>query len=476
MYDLFLLIKYLDESVCTQKDAEEVIVELIENTSLKLLSPPEFVEDKLKLFNSFKYELTSNNLIDYYELVKEWCSSRSYNGWLKVYSTSSDEFLTYQAQVFTRVSELSIGNFIDYKTYIKHIDLKPENSKRIVIDFEHDMQKVTCYIITENEWYKLSFEYTSVEGFVVGDIFHEDFSMYLPIKSPPKVWMASKTDIDSQRQTCFKRNAEAKQWPEEKVEENVLKFVHWYRHNAVGKCKPEIFGSCSVFQFCIDSSSIENSDTIENFSHKQVIAGFLKHRYTVYFSPIVYPEGEQSFRSSIIEKLIKSVPEPLDVAKIRFSIRYGILMLVSKGTRFTDQFNINGDVYLSLQNLIKSLKHEEELLPLIKTFALLCNKLDQQRFINISKQLRDIFVQEKERFNERDVLVEKSKNLLMIRRISITPTRILFQPPELNTSNRVLRQYIPDNFVRVSFRDEDFGPLNLSWEYEQSHNSVSILI
>ena len=474
MYDLVLFIKYLNESVC-DTDAEEVIAELIENTSLKLQSAPEFVEDKHKLFNSYKYELTSSQFIDYYELVKEWCSERGFNGWLKAYSPSSEEVLTYQAQIFTRVSELSIGNFIDYRKYIRHIDLKPVNSKRIIIDFEHDMQKITCYIITVNEWYKLSFEYTSVEGFVVGDIFHSDFSMYLPIKSPPKVWMASKNDIDSQRQKCFRMHAEAQQWPEEKQEENILKYVHWYRHNAVGTCKPEIFGSCSVFQFCIDSGTIENSDEIENFSHKQVIAGFLKHRYSVFFSPIDTIE-EQPFRSNIIEKLIQFIPDSLNCAKIRFSIRYGILMLVSKGTRFTDQFDISGKIYSTMQSLIKSLKHEEELMPLIKTFAILCNKLEQQRFINISSDLQTIFDQEKGRFNEKDVLAEKSKNLLLIRRINITPTRILFQPPELNTSNRVLRKFNPDNFVRVSFRDEDFGPLNLSWEYDQPQNSVSLTL
>ena len=57
----------------------------------------------------------------------------------------------------------------------------------------------------------------------------------------------------------------------------------------------------------------------------------------------------------------------------------------------------------------------------------------------------------------------------------------MFQPPELNTSNRVIREFDHDNFVRVSFRDEDFGPLNLNIEYDRHHgtektieNSVSI--
>ena len=89
-----------------------------------------------------------------------------------------------------------------------------------------------------------------------------------------------------------------------------------------------------------------------------------------------------------------------------------------------------------------------------------------------------MFEQEKIRMNDRDSLGEKALKikLFSIRRIAITPARILFQPPELNTSNRVIREFDHDNFVRVSFRDEDFGPLNLNWEYDKHHNASNPII
>ncbi|KAG6550167.1 hypothetical protein Mapa_008124 [Marchantia paleacea] len=47
---------------------------------------------------------------------------------------------------------------------------------------------------------------------------------------------------------------------------------------------------------------------------------------------------------------------------------------------------------------------------------------------------------------------------MLVRRVIITPTRVLCLPPEIECSNRVLRYYsgITDRFVRVTFLDENF--------------------
>lgn len=49
-----------------------------------------------------------------------------------------------------------------------------------------------------------------------------------------------------------------------------------------------------------------------------------------------------------------------------------------------------------------------------------------------------------------------------IHKVLITPTRILFQPPQYEVTNRVVRDYglSSDCFLRVSFLDENLLPLN----------------
>ncbi|EQC30278.1 hypothetical protein SDRG_12128 [Saprolegnia diclina VS20] len=48
-----------------------------------------------------------------------------------------------------------------------------------------------------------------------------------------------------------------------------------------------------------------------------------------------------------------------------------------------------------------------------------------------------------------------------VRRALVTPLRIVLEPPQVDASNRILRQYAQhiDRFLRVSFVDEHFGPL-----------------
>ncbi|XP_022775725.1 probable RNA-dependent RNA polymerase 1 [Durio zibethinus] len=52
--------------------------------------------------------------------------------------------------------------------------------------------------------------------------------------------------------------------------------------------------------------------------------------------------------------------------------------------------------------------------------------------------------------------------LVAVRRIQVTPSKVYFCGPELNLSNRVLRNYIRDidNFIRVSFVDEELGKIH----------------
>ncbi|XP_022775726.1 probable RNA-dependent RNA polymerase 1 [Durio zibethinus] len=52
--------------------------------------------------------------------------------------------------------------------------------------------------------------------------------------------------------------------------------------------------------------------------------------------------------------------------------------------------------------------------------------------------------------------------LVAVRRIQVTPSKVYFCGPELNISNRVLRNYIRDidNFIRVSFVDEELGKIH----------------
>ncbi|XP_043704234.1 probable RNA-dependent RNA polymerase 1 [Telopea speciosissima] len=57
--------------------------------------------------------------------------------------------------------------------------------------------------------------------------------------------------------------------------------------------------------------------------------------------------------------------------------------------------------------------------------------------------------------------ISSGTGLVYVRRVQITPSKVYFYGPEVNVSNRVLRNYSNyiDNFIRVSFVDEDFDKM-----------------
>ncbi|KAI7725319.1 hypothetical protein M8C21_029667, partial [Ambrosia artemisiifolia] len=73
------------------------------------------------------------------------------------------------------------------------------------------------------------------------------------------------------------------------------------------------------------------------------------------------------------------------------------------------------------------------------------------------------FIIEEYRTNKRlkSPTISLDSGLVYVRRVQITPSKVYFCGPEVNVSNRVLRQYSNyiDNFLRVSFLDEELEKL-----------------
>ena len=51
--------------------------------------------------------------------------------------------------------------------------------------------------------------------------------------------------------------------------------------------------------------------------------------------------------------------------------------------------------------------------------------------------------------------------MMLMRRATVTPMRIIYHYPEAFSSNRVVREFKPDLFMRLRFRDEDMRKLNM---------------
>lgn len=63
---------------------------------------------------------------------------------------------------------------------------------------------------------------------------------------------------------------------------------------------------------------------------------------------------------------------------------------------------------------------------------------------------------------------------MLVARVLVTPTRIVRLPPEVELSNRVLRQYKDhtDRFIRISFGEENSGILHLGPRVANSRDLI----
>jgi len=87
-----------------------------------------------------------------------------------------------------------------------------------------------------------------------------------------------------------------------------------------------------------------------------------------------------------------------------------------------------------------------------------------------SEAEQDMFCQPEETFRrimetpnlrpKRFMVKHTPSHCAMVKRLVVTPTRLLFGPEEILQNNRVLRNFNPSNFLCVNIRDEDFSMIS----------------
>ncbi|XP_055939511.1 uncharacterized protein LOC129969117 [Argiope bruennichi] len=117
------------------------------------------------------------------------------------------------------------------------------------------------------------------------------------------------------------------------------------------------------------------------------------------------------------------------------------------------------DIRKSLDTLIRySLQSKESLEKVLTTLLFL---VDTGRFLNYWHVIDKLFehhvsIQKDDSFKG----ISVPQKCRLIRRIVVTPTRIMLWPADLMCENRILRNFDSEFFLRVTFRDDDFNQMN----------------
>jgi ERCC4-related helicase len=294
-------------------------------------------------------------------------------------------------------------------------------SRKINVIFQESLDEMTTT-------FRIEISFDTIDSFCLlarncssneeenGDNNYDDsnFSLILPLKTPPLLFMAteeiSKFEI------------------EKKIDE-----IYWERvtANSFSSRLSEVFSSCPAIKFDLFLNGMTSRKLF------QILLKFgVNILYTCNLEVDCFPEFHSLWLMKI-EKFFKYLD---------FETQYRLRAIISETWSRTS-------LRITSEWLERASKVSQG------TLELFNKKLARNRFVDLLECLKSC---EALKLPQKDKLIPNNnvQGSLSVKLITWTPSRILLHNPTIFLSNRVLRHFGPDHFIRVHFRDEDFIKLS----------------
>ncbi|XP_078314526.1 uncharacterized protein LOC144617504 isoform X2 [Crassostrea virginica] len=265
--------------------------------------------------------------------------------------------------------------------------------------FENDKELLTIEeIVSSGEYRAIEIPYNSIHDAVVVYPEQEETSLFINIKSNPKLFTREKKKFG--------------------IEEK--------RIVSLPDVRRESFGRSSSFCVRWSGNLLDNANNETN--GWDVIFRLKRLGYHVVYARV------SSMHYS---------PRASTFSFNDFDMEYAWACLCSQGYKVTDQ--------LDEDNILLLKRSETTIVPeMLHRIAVIAN---ERPFINFPCLIA------KEVNTNKTILSENEDlppNYSLIRRMVLTPTKHVFYPKEPIVQNRIIRQYEEEYFIRIVFRDEDY--------------------
>ena len=310
------------------------------------------------------------------------------------------------------VGVLETGNkFIE--TALQHHSFTPSMSQLI---FEPLSRKINVIFQEDStgKIFRIEISFESIDSFclLARNSIDDDsnFSLILPLKTSPLLF--------------FTTEEVSKFEIEKKIDE-----IYWERvtANSFSDRLNEVFSTCPAIKFDLFLNGMTSRKLFQILF--KIGANIL---YTCNLEIDNFPEFHSLWLMKI-EKILKSLD---------FESQYRLRAVISE-TWSRTSLRITSE-WLERASTVKQ-----------GTLDLFMKKLKGNRFIDLLECLKYC-----EAVDLPEKQVESVHGSLLVKLVTWTPSRIIHHTPTLFLSNRVLREFGPDNFFRVHFRDEDFFKLS----------------
>uniref|UniRef100_A0A914X2Y9 RNA-dependent RNA polymerase n=1 Tax=Plectus sambesii TaxID=2011161 RepID=A0A914X2Y9_9BILA len=372
-----------------------------------------------------------------------------------------------------RLVAFQLGNFINTGTFYSHYEKdenssdgrvlremrRPPHTRReggfggerrqqpgLYADFEHDRNTLKIRFAAlqryngQDEWYivTLMVRYESIRRIVVDPCSptHRNKHLYLFLNYPPDVRrLNNKHRYDS----------DGSRWI----------FWHDKLRDDRNSLSALALKECPVLS--LEFPGVDSDNVFDE------VVGRLKTRaqVTVEFGSIFHVEV--SLKNYIAPPSV----DPECSAKLErldsYKIKYLIEALLSRGAVVKDQLLLREKDRNDFVDFVCALGEENKTLT-VTALERLLNCVDEKQNATLLHALHDIYLavrDEGNRSNEMLMEEQLKEGYLRVRKVIVTPTRLLLLAPELLMGNRVLRQFDPqgDHALRVIFRDDNLSKM-----------------
>jgi len=169
-------------------------------------------------------------------------------------------------------------------------------------------------------------------------------------------------------------------------------------------------------------------------------------------------QGIKLFFCSILNTELKYTLNDLrkDFKRASFKLKYILEVFISQNDYFLD-----GKIDSSFTDIINKMD-PHDLTPVLERLTLVLQRSSRYQS-SIVDILKNILLKYNKPIDVNPTSLDD--RIVLIRRATVTPLRIIYHFPEPFFSNRVIRNYDPNKFIRLRFCDEDMRKLNLSQTY-----------
>ncbi|RWS01246.1 RNA-dependent RNA polymerase 1-like protein, partial [Dinothrombium tinctorium] len=360
----------------------------------------------------------------------------------------------------------SLGTIVNMCTFVPHfISSKTESHSRdVIVEFEHDIKELNVYFrVKKSEKscirYKMQIHYENINSYIFSSNDHT-IAVYVTLLFPPNLYTEHADNYETRVRHC-----------EEKTGSDI-----WIRSVSFPGIESDVYGKCNVLKFEIPL--IKNQEKIRNHVKIDCPWSLIKclPKFVETPSYFAFIRNWQQINSKDV-KIHWDKECKLDEIQ-KFDLCWALDCIQSHSFQFVDELQFLSKK--SMFNKIFNKYAKEDSNALENALYLVHNFLQKSPLLNILDSFQILFEKLKsDTWKEEESLKQKApllKNMVNLRRIAITPTRILYLPkqpfrqtifchgpPENAKENdRTNTLYRADYTVSAVVKNDDFEPLSYS--------------